>query len=89
MITMTKDEVRDLVLEALKHHGIDIPENDQPLGGKVDSLDLFQAYLYFEEQLRTSISESQIDPFIANKPFSEMIDKLAETINKSTDIKII
>lgn len=89
MITMTKKEVHDLVLLSLRHHGIDIPETDQSLASKgVDSLDLFQAYLFFEELLKAELSESQFDFTIIDQPFSQMIDAIVEVINSTTEIKI-
>ena len=86
---MTKKEVHDLVLLALRHHGIDIPETDQSLASKgVDSLDLFQAYLFFEELLKAELSESRFDFTIIDQPFSQMIDAIVEVINSTTEIKI-
>lgn len=80
MKLITRAEIKQLIVSSLEQNEIQTVDNKSLEALGLDSLDMFQVFLTFEELIGLELDPVVFDPKLIEKPFEEMVGMVQQTL---------
>lgn len=89
MKLITRAEIKQLIVSSLEQNDIQTVDNKSLEALGLDSLDVFQVFLTFEELIGLELDPVVFDPKLIEKPFEEMVGVVQQTLVAAKKAQVV